>query len=657
MSFFVLSCAMMLLGGISALLPLPHWRRNAAPALVAVGALLGLVPTLAVLTGGARLSLYRPWPLPGAALALEIDPLSAFFLLPVFVLVSLGAVYGRGYLRHVADGGRLGFHWCMYGLLGACLALVLAARNAVLFLMAWEALTLASFFLVTLEDEDATVRSAGWLYLVAAHVGTACLLALFLLLGRRAGGSLDFAAFAGARGVGPAGALFILALLGFGLKAGFLPLHVWLPEAHPAAPSHVSALMSGVMIKTGIYGLLRTLTLLEPAPAWWGWVLLGVGFTSGVGGVLFALTQQDLKRLLAYSSIENVGIIALGLGLGLLGLAAGEPGVAGLALAGALAHVLNHALGKSLLFFATGAIAQATGTRRLEELGGLLRRLPRTGTAFLGGALALAGLPPLNGFVGEFLIGLAAWCALAGSSRALLLPAVTTITGLALIGGLGAACFARAAGIALLGEPRSAGAQAACELPRALWLPPWLLLAACAALAALAPVLVPFLAPVLADLGPLGTAVPALPAWAATALGGLAALSALLLLLAAWFWLSTARRLRRAGCATVGTWDCGYVRPTSRMQYTAASLAQPLVDLFRAVLQPRREIRPPTGLFPTAAAFRADTRDVIRHAWLQPAAELLEERLARLRWLQHGRLHLYVLYIAVTILVLLIVSL
>ena len=275
-------------------------------------------------------------------------------------------------------------------------------------------MSLASFFLVMFDDEKESVRRAGWIYLVAMHLGTAFLLAMFLLLGqeRRLAG---FRAALG-RARRRSGVLFLLAVVGFGTKAGFIPLHVWLPEAHPAAPSHVSAVMSGVMIKTGIYGLLRMLTLLGPPPAWWGWTLLGIGVVSGVLGVLFALAQHDLKRLLAYHSVENIGIIALGLGVGLLGISYGNPTMAALGFAGGLLHVVNHAVFKSLLFLGAGSVLHATGTGEIDRLGGLLKRMPVTGATFLVGAAAISGLPPLNGFVSEFLIYLGALAGL-GSRR------------------------------------------------------------------------------------------------------------------------------------------------------------------------------------------------------------------------------------------------
>ena len=365
--------------------------------------------------------------------------------------------------------------------------LVVVARNGVLFLMSWELMSLASFFLVTLEDEKESVRRAGWIYLVAMHLGTAFLLALFLLLGKNAG-SLDFERLSTA--AAPSGVFFLLAVIGFGTKAGFIPMHVWLPEAHPAAPSHVSAVMSGVMIKTGIYGLLRMLTLLGPPPAWWGWTLVAIGVVSGILGVLYALSQHDLKRLLAYHSVENIGIIALGLGVGVLGISYQNPTMAALGLTGGLLHVVNHAVFKSLLFLGAGSVLHATGTGELDRLGGLLKRMPVTGATFLIGAAAISGLPPLNGFVSEFLIYLGAIAGL--GSQAHIAPAwplmsVLVVGGLALIGGLAAACFTKAFGIVFLGEPRSGEAAHAHEAGAAMRWPMVVLAGLCVLIGLAAP--------------------------------------------------------------------------------------------------------------------------------------------------------------------------
>ncbi len=297
-------------GAIGALVFANHerWAMFLGVGGVLIGCLCGIIPAVRVVLGEPSQSLRMAWNIPYGSFSLGLDPLSGFFLIPVFLLCALAAIYGADYLEAYRGRKALAPQWFFFNLLVASMVIVLLSRNGVLFLMAWEMMALSSFFLVTFEDEKEGTRQAGWIYLVASHIGTAFLLVLFILLGR-ANGSLDFNRFAASSG---AGLLFVFAMVGFGTKAGFIPLHVWLPEAHPAAPSHVSAVMSAVMIKTGIYGLVRVMMLLGAPQAWWGWVLCAIGLSSGVIGVLLALAQHDLKRLLAYHSVENIGIITLG---------------------------------------------------------------------------------------------------------------------------------------------------------------------------------------------------------------------------------------------------------------------------------------------------------------------------------------------------------
>ena len=626
---------------------------RAATALGAGGAVvacaMGLIAAVPFLFGAPAESLRLAWNVPYGSFFVEVDALAAFFLLPIFLLSALAAVYGAEYL--LAWGGRksLGAAWFFYNLLIASMVLVVLAHNGVLFLVAWETMALSSYFLVTFEDEQESVRQAGWTYLVASHLGTAFLLAMFVLLGRGAG-SLDFGRYSSAN----AGALFLLALVGFGTKAGFIPLHVWLPEAHPAAPSHVSAVMSGVMIKMGIYGLLRTLTFLGPPPAWWGWVLIGVGLTSGVFGVLMALAQHDLKRLLAYHSVENIGIIALGLGVGLLGVSSHSPVLAVLGFGGGLLHVLNHALFKGLLFLGAGSVLHGAGTREIDHLGGLAKRMPWTATTFLVGAVAISGLPPLNGFVSEFLIYLGAFNGVT-QRAAVAVPLLAAIAGLALIGGLAAACFTKAFGVVFLGQARSEHAAHAHEAGAAMRWPMALLAAGCVLIGFCAPLALRPLAGVLHLVSGLA------PQTIAEQLAGaadplryvVAGSVAFVALVAGLAWLRR-RLLTGRTVAQSVTWDCGYAQPSARMQYTASSFAQPLMALFAPLLGARRTPAAPEGYFPRAASFNTATPDAARVALYEPAFSGVGWLLARVRWLQQGRIQLYVLYIALTLLVLLV---
>ncbi len=651
---FALLCgAMVLLAGtgIGALL-VGRWSARWAVALGGGGAvaacLAGLAAAIAALALRFQKTAVLPWNIPHGSFALGVDPLSAFFLVPMFLLSGLAAVYGIGYFRPWR-GRNPGRFWLSYNLLVASMALVLTARNGMLFLVAWEAMSLASFFLVVFDDEAAATREAGWIYLVATHIGTAFLLALFILLGC-ANGSQDFAAFAAPGGA--TGLMFLLALVGFGTKAGLFPLHVWLPEAHPAAPSPVSAVMSGVMIKTGIYGIVRTLEILGSVPGWCAWLVLGIGTVSGVLGVLFALAQHDLKRLLAYSSVENIGIIAMGLGLGMLGLHYGSPGIAALGFAGGLLHVLNHAMFKGLLFLGAGAVVHATGTRGIEALGGLLKRMPWTGAAFLAGSVAICGLPPFNGFAGEFLIYAGSFKAILGAG-ALALGGVTVLVALALIGGLATACFTRAFGIVFLGESRSPVAKAAHEVDATMRGPMLILAVLCLVIGLAAGTVVRFMEPAVGMLS--GSSVAEGGGGSVQWIFPMALSSVLLLLIMAAGALVFFRRSCLAGrpMRETVTWDCGYAAPAASMQYTATGFAQPLTNAAARILRSRVEFHPPKGIFPSTASFHAETPDIARESLFDPMFRKTAAWLGRLYWLQQGRVHFYILYIVVALMVLL----
>ena len=658
----LLAVAVLLIGAVAVLLLSRSGRDYSwlGAGSVVVAAVLGCVPAVRVLgsnVGGPIISLRSaPAPIPWGEIFIEVDPLTAWFLIPTLLVSALAAIYGVGYLRPWRGKRSLGPAWFFYCLLVLGMMLVLVARNAVLFLYAWELMAIASFFLVTFEHERQSAREAGWIYLVATHLGTAFLLAFFLLLGRETG-SLDFEVWAqqGIHTQGLANVLFLLTVIGFGAKAGFMPLHVWLPEAHPAAPSHVSALMSGVMIKTGIYGLMRAFTFLGTPPLWWGWGLVAIGLSSGVLGVLFALAQHDLKRLLAYHSVENIGIIALGLGVGLLGMSTGSAVLAVLGFGGALLHVLNHALFKGLLFLGAGSVAHSTGTREIDHLGGLLKRMPWTGAAFFIGAVAISGLPPLNGFVSEFLIFFGAFKGAVSSSGPVAVPLLALIAGLALIGGLAVACFTKAFGIVFLGEPRSAHAAHAHETGWSMRLPMLILAAGCVGIGLFAPVVIRGLQKVLENMPAQRPEVVRLTLASATASLLFAVIGAVTCLLLVAM-LALVRRGLLANRQVEGavTWGCGYAQPTARMQYTASSFAQPLTDLFRPLLGTRKKITAPHGLFPAEAALKTETPDLSREEMYRPMFERGERWLSQLRWVQHGNVQLYILYIAATLMVLLV---
>ncbi|NLO91595.1 MAG: hypothetical protein GX410_06360 [Elusimicrobia bacterium] len=636
MELLVLSFVILVLSGLCALFSrrFSFLSASCGPIGAVAASLCGLAAAIPALSSAPQ-TLALPWSLPGASFSLKLDQLSAFFLLPLFALCICAAVYS---LRYVDK--RRSESFFLFNLLAASMALVLTASNAVLFLVAWEVMTLVSFLFVVWDGADGESRQAGWTYLVATHIGTAFLLILFTLAWSRAG-SAEFDAFPKAFQTLPFGAVAALAVLGFGTKAGFFPLHVWLPKAHPAAPSHISALMSGIMIKTGLYGILRMLTFCPPVPQWFGWLLIGIGIVSGVLGILLALGQHDIKKFLAYSSVENMGVIALGFGLGYAAQAQGRADIALLAFAGAFLHVLNHSLFKGLLFMAAGSVAHATGTRDMEKLGGLLRLMPVTGTCFLAGAAAISALPPFNGFISELLIYLGAFKSLPGSGPNAL-AGLAALTALAIIGALAAACFARAFGTAFLGLPRSAAAEHAHESPRQMTIPLVLLALLCLGIGALPSFFGRPAFTAAAALLNIQTQVP-LPAMLFSA--GWAGLSLAAVALALWL----GRNLLFSGkkISSMPTWGCGYAAPTPRMQYTASSFAQPLLSAFGLNLKVKLE--PVSGLFPRQAGFRSDAQDMARTRIYKPLFELVEDKLGLLRKIQHGSIHAYILYIAVAL--------
>ncbi|MBI3270268.1 MAG: hypothetical protein HYZ53_14760 [Planctomycetes bacterium] len=632
-----------------------------AAALHCVGGACGLAALLAPASAFGD-ALVLPWSIPEGEFSVGLDGLSALFLAPLFLISSLGSIYGLAYWReadHPESGRRLRV---FYGLLTAGLALLVVARNAWVFLLGWEFMAVSAFLLITSEDHEKTVREAGLLYVFCTHVGTLLLFALFALM-RHASGTWAFVPLGGVATASPAtaGVIFLLALGAFGMKAGAMPLHVWLPSAHACAPSHVSAVMSGVLIKMGVYGLARICSLFPSPPAWWGATIFAVGLLSGVLGVAFAIGQHDIKRLLAYHSIENIGIIFLGLGLGLVGRSLHRPELIALGLGGSLLHVWNHGLFKALLFFSAGSVMHSTGTRALDRLGGLAKGMPRTALCFLLGAVAICGLPPLNGFVSEFLLylGFLRSVASAESGDGLWIGAAFSAPALALIGALALACFAKVYGAVFLGEPRTDAARRAHD-PGALMTVPMGILAGACVLIGLAPALVtPALDGAIAAwsavVPPAGAAsVHAPPQVASLApLGWLSAMAALLLALLAGGAAFLHARTRGAAAEPVLTWDCGYAAPSPTMQYTSSSFAQSLVDLFAWALRPRAHAPRLTAIFPPHSEFESHVPDTVLDHLLAPACRRLADAATWFRWVQQGNTNAYLFYILLTVLVLL----
>jgi hydrogenase-4 component B len=623
------------------------------PAGSAVGLALAIVAVFALASPPQTTIL--PLGLPDLPFHLRLDSLSAFFLVLLGATGTAVSLYSSGYFR-ASEGTAPGLICFQYHAFLAAMALVLIADDAYVFMVAWESMALASFFLVTTEHRIPEIRRAGFLYLLIAHVGA---IAILLCFGTLQGGSGDYT-FAAMRSVRLTGAwpsaAFFLALFGFGAKAGLLPLHIWLPEAHPAAPSPVSALMSGVMLKTAIYGLLRvTFDLLTGQLWWWGVVALAVGLATALFGVIFAAVQSDMKRLLAYSSIENIGIIVAGIGLTILFKAYDKTLLAAITLTAVLYHTLNHAFFKSLLFLATGSVLHATHERSLGKLGGLIHHMPWVAWVALVGALASAGLPPLNGFVSEWLL-LQAFLftpSLPQSFVNMLVPVATAALVLAVA--LSAYVMVKFYGVIFLGRPREANLAYAkdagtFERVALVWLA-----AGCVLLGI-------FPATIIALLDPINTmlvgssAINAGSNWLLLAPinADRATYSPLVMLIViiavVLLTMQVVHRYYHGRVRRAPPWDCGYPAQTPRMQDTAEGFGQPIRQVFEPFFRMERHLPSP---FDTSPRYSVKADDHFWHWFYVPIVRSAEILARLVGYIQQGRISVYLTYSFFTLLALL----
>ncbi|MCC6532871.1 MAG: hydrogenase 4 subunit B [Burkholderiales bacterium] len=633
------------------------------PAAAAASLALAVIGVRAIAEPAQTLLL--PLGLPGLPFHLRLDPLAGFFLFLLGIGAAGISIYAAGYFERETPQ-RLRLIGLQYHVFLAAMALVVLADDAYLFMVAWESMAIASYFLVTTDHRLAHIRAAGFLYLLIAHVGAIAILLCFGIL--QGGGGIEEYTFDALRRaeLTPfwATIAFVLAFAGFGAKAGMMPLHAWLPEAHPAAPSPVSALMSGIMLKTAIYGMVRVIYDLIGNVTWqWGLTVAITGALTALFGVLYALMQHDLKRLLAYHSVENIGIILIGIGLSMVFLATGHPAAATLGLIAGLYHTLNHAVFKGLLFLGAGSILHSTGLRDLNDMGGLIRRMPATAAYFLVGALAISALPPLNGFVSEWLTFQSALQAVRLSDGVLrsLVPLIAAM--LALAGALTAMCFVKVYGIAFLGqrrEPRhaphagqhSGGDAGVLERLGMGWLALW-----CLVLGIFPSTVVSLLDRVAVSVMGSGLPQAALDSgwlWLVPVRAEEASYAPLIFLVTVlavfgltfagvrWIWHG---RLRRAP-----PWDCGFPEQSARMQDTADAFGQPIRWIFGPIYRIRTRAPSPEDAQPR---FDLKVEDRLWYALYLPIARLVEYVSARVGWLQQGRISIYLLYSFVTLIALL----
>jgi formate hydrogenlyase subunit 3/multisubunit Na+/H+ antiporter MnhD subunit len=581
------------------------------------------------------------------SLVLTTDRISAFFIVVINITVFTGFLYARGYLRPYYESKnslRFSIHYLSYLWLYFSMILVVILRDGLPFLIAWEIMALSSFLLVIFDAEDKTIMKTGISYLIQMHVGMFFILIAFLIVDKSTG-RMSFDAlryyFANHSDL----LLFILFFIGFAIKAGFIPLHTWLPQAHPAAPSHVSGVMSGVMIKMGIYGIIRVLMSVQDNLLTIGIIILVISVISGILGIMMAIVQNDLKRLLAYSSIENIGIVGIGTGLGVIGLALNNPSLSILGFSGGLLHLMNHSLFKSLLFFNAGSVYHAVHTRNMEKMGGLMKNMPYTSLLFLTGSLAICGLPPFNGFISEYLIYLGMFRGLSGAGLYQSILIMASLVGLSLIGGLAVFCFTKAFGIVFLGQPRSDEASVAREAGRWMILPQFVNIAFILMIGLASAYFVkPVFIIVSQSFGISGISFLAVSSL--NNLGSISMMGGLLITIVAVLLLYRFFHLKTKQVKYGPTWGCGYTAGSSKQQYTSTSYAYNYNHLAKPLLQTKKVIEAirEEEIFPTERSFVSSSYDIFKKILIDKPVALTSGLLKKIAVMQTGLIQHYILY-------------
>ena len=651
MEIYFLALGMLLIGALLSIVVKEQWKFKVCSIFSFLSALTMMLPAVAVLIKGIPLiKTVELSPITGNV-DFIIDPLSAFFLIVISIMSFLGVLYANGYMKpYLNKGMNVSSHCFFLMMLIASMTMVVTVQNALFFLIVWEIMSLSSFFLVIFEGEKKEVLKAGIKYLVYMHLSVIFIMAAFILLNIKTS-SLNFGAYAYYlhNDASMANLIFLLAFVGFGIKAGFVPFHNWLPDAHPAAPSHVSGIMSGVMIKTGIYGILRFLLFVGTPSKMISYTVLTIAVISALYGVLYAVTQQDLKRLLAYSSIENIAIIGIGIGVCMLGLTYGNPYVAVLGFAGGILHILNHSIFKELMFFAAGSVYLKTHTRNMELLGGLMKKMPYTGLLFIVGSIAICGLPPFNGFIGEFLIYAGMIMGIPASEISLFLVLILSIAALGMVGTMAMLCFTKAAGITFLGNPRTECVEHVNEdVPRVMLIP-MVILAFLAFFIGMFPQY--FISIVMWPVSMLVNvdkyaANPALDEVFKNTFG-------LILSDFSWFFLIffavvavmfIVKLIVNRKARISNTWGCGYNRLNNHVQYTGSSYANLFISTLKPLFKRVSHIKKPKELFPKEAYYELEIEDIEEAYIVKPLVMWDEKFLTKFERIQNGNIQQYILF-------------
>ncbi|MBI4654350.1 MAG: hydrogenase 4 subunit B [Nitrospirae bacterium] len=587
------------------------------------------------------------------------DGISGFFILVISILAFAVSVYSIGYTRDLDNKGLMGF---LFNIFILSMYAVVLSGNIITFLISWETMSIISYFLVTF-DRDEKSAKAGLVYAVMTHIGTAFLIVLFMILYRYTG-DMGFSGIKGLSSQIPEdmkSLVFIFSIIGFGTKAGIIPFHTWLPRAHPAAPSNISSLMSGVMIKTGIYGFIRiSMDIMGPGPEWWGIAIIVIGAVSSILGVMYALMEHDLKRLLAYHSVENIGIILLGIGASMVFRSSGMLALSSLALIAGLYHTLNHAVFKGLLFLGAGSVMHATHTKNMEDMGGLIKSMPYTGLFFLVGSVSICALPPFNGFVSEWLTYQS--LLLGFKSTSITSKIISPLGGaaLALTGALAAACFVKAFGISFLGMPRSCHAENVKESSLSMIIGMGILALLCLLFGVFPGIVLTIIQPVSFMLtGSHGMAYKGIFIGISETLSTLSPAAILITMIvmsiSTLIFILTVGRKKRIIYGD--SWDCGIPWLTPRMQYSAAAFTKPVRMIFKRIYLPTRELKVSylvKPFFVKSIEYSGEITPFFEKYIYDPVTGFIHKLAGKVKILQSGSLHLYLAYILITLILLLI---
>jgi hydrogenase-4 component B len=604
------------------------------------------IPALKALTGNAFEIVFNKTSVFGN-ITLRIDSLSSWFILIINLTCINGAFYGIGYMKQYDElKANLSMHWIFFLLFQSSMLWVCIVQNGLVFLIVWELMSISSFLLVIFEHQNKATLNAGINYLVQMHVGVLFLAAAFIRV-YFSEGSFEFSSIEKFFASNPNLLLFFLFFVGFGIKAGFIPLHSWLPQAHPAAPSHISGVMSGVIVKLGIYGIFRIIFLLKHDYTRIGEIIIILSVLTGLYGILNAAVHRDFKKMLAYCTIENIGIIGVGIGLGLMGIGSGNSVMIILGFAGALLHTLNHSLFKSLLFFTVGSVYQQTHTRDMEKLGGLIHRMPQTAMFFLIGGLAIGGLPPFNGFVSEFLLYSGILLGIKSIGITYITLMIFSLAGLALTGGISMLTFTRSFGTIFLGNPRTHLHQQPREVVGGMRLPQYFILIIMLSIGLFPQFYFSIVREIILNsisVSSSGSMV--IPASLIESLSSIGKFAILFIILIILIYVVRQRFSRKQSISTGLTWGCGYTAPTARMQYSGKSFSKSLGKLLNFIILEKKKYKEISGneIFPTERRHSSHYNDFFVTKIINGMVDRLLYSMNYFQFIQNGKIQMYILY-------------